>query len=94
MVEMISPFVRRFGTKEEALGYDAILVKAAFADKLQDIPENFIWEIARRSTVTAMPEDSPKFTIAEHLDPDREISRNADPLVEHTSYLFDVKSAT
>jgi hypothetical protein len=39
-----------------------------------------------------MPEDAPKFTIAEHLDPDREISRNADPLVEYTNYLSDVKS--
>jgi|HubBroStandDraft_6_1064221.scaffolds.fasta_scaffold741458_2 hypothetical protein len=45
-------------------------------------------------TVTDMPEDAPKFTIAEHLDPDREISRNADPLVEYTSYLSDVRSGT
>jgi hypothetical protein len=41
-----------------------------------------------------MPEDASKFTIAEHLDPDREISRNADPLVEYTSYLSDVRSGT
>jgi hypothetical protein len=36
-----SPLVRRFGTKEEALKYHAILVKEARADRLQDIPENF-----------------------------------------------------
>jgi hypothetical protein len=28
----------------------------------------------------------------EHVDPDRKISRNADPLVEYTNYLSDVKS--
>jgi hypothetical protein len=36
-----SPLVRRFGTKEEALKYHAILKKAALADELQDFPENF-----------------------------------------------------
>jgi len=39
-------------------------------------------------------ENAAKFTIAEHLDPDREISRNADPLVEYTNYLSDVNSGT
>jgi hypothetical protein len=41
-----------------------------------------------------MPVEALKFTIAEHLDPDREISRNADRLVEYTSYLSDVRSGT
>ena len=47
-----------------------------------------------RSAATDMADDAPKFTIAEHLDPDHEISRNADPLVEYTSYLSDVRSGT
>jgi len=38
-----------------------------------------------------MSENTPEYTIAEHYDPDREMSPNADPLSAYLTYVADVR---
>src|SRR5271165_1057835 len=42
----------------------------------------------------AMSENTPEYTIAEHYDPDREMSPNADPLSAYLTYVADVNRIT